>query len=76
MACAKIPNDWEDQEKIMMYKVGYLVKAYNIPPILVMNKIKWVWSSLYHVSSMTILLRFLAMYAITKFSSCLMINSN
>lgn len=40
MACGKLPNDWEDQEKFMMYRVGYLVKAYNIPPIFIMSKIK------------------------------------
>jgi hypothetical protein len=54
MACGKLPNDWEDQEKIMMYRVGYLVKAYNILPIFIMSKIKQVWSFLYHVSSMTV----------------------
>jgi hypothetical protein len=40
MACGNLPNDWEDQQKFMMYGVGYLVKVYNIPLILVMNKIK------------------------------------
>jgi hypothetical protein len=40
MACGKLPNDWEDQEKSMMYRVGYLVKAYNILPIFIMSKIK------------------------------------
>jgi hypothetical protein len=37
MACGKLPYDWENEGKFMAYKVAYLVKAYDILLILVMN---------------------------------------
>jgi hypothetical protein len=36
-ACGKLPQDWETQGKLMAYRVAYLVKAYDIPPNLVVN---------------------------------------
>lgn len=33
----KLPYDLENEGKFMVYKVAYLVKAYDIPLILVMN---------------------------------------
>jgi hypothetical protein len=36
-SCGKLPYDWENEGKFMVYKVAYLVKAYDIPLILIMN---------------------------------------
>jgi hypothetical protein len=36
-ACGKLPQDWKTQGKLMAYRVAYLVKAYDIPPNLVVN---------------------------------------
>lgn len=36
-ACGKLPLDWEDQGRMMALRVAYLIRAYDIPPALVVN---------------------------------------
>lgn len=36
-ACGKVPQDWKIQGRLMAYRVAYLVKAYDIPPNLIVN---------------------------------------
>jgi hypothetical protein len=33
----KLPPNWEDQGTKMVHKVTYLVKAYNVPALIVIN---------------------------------------
>lgn len=37
IACRKLPQNWESQGKFMVYRIAYLVKAYDIPPTLIVN---------------------------------------
>lgn len=34
---SKMPMDWMEQGKFVVYRVVYLVKTNNIPPCLLMN---------------------------------------
>ena len=36
-ATRKLPQGWESQGNLMAYKIAYLVKAYDIPPALIVN---------------------------------------
>jgi hypothetical protein len=34
---SKMPMDWMEQRKFVVYRVNYLAKTYNIPPHLLVN---------------------------------------